>query len=431
MTYATHFDLLHDDTRASWRWILIGIFLLLTTAASVTYTPNTLDQYTAIGGATPTYDGNGNLTFDGTTTYTYDAENRLLTVSVGGTTIATYAYDALGRRKSQTVSGTTTIHVTDADNNALLDYASTGGAVQQWYAWGQDTNTLLNQVNAAAGTRATLIADSLGSIIGSLASNTGTLTKAGFQTYGVSTSTANNTFGYTGSRIAVGGLYDMRARFYSPTIGRFLSTDPIGTSGGVNLYAYVGNDPLNFTDPSGLAAENIGGFGANAAYGIARGIGDVVSVAASPFVPNRAYAMTTDPEFDNGTEGARSIRNGGSTSIIPTQAAGPMGGGSASSAANASNLSQQLTVQSAKSPFTTTGELTSNAISNSKPIPNLGPGQLNNPNIPPGFGKYTTPTYQSPSGNFQTHFYQNPATGEVNYNFDYKTIFNNPLGTTR
>ena len=235
-----------------------------TTAASVSYTPNNLDQYTAIGGATPTYDGNGNLTFDGTTTYTYDAENRLLTASVGGSTIASYAYDAMGHRKSQNLSGTTTILVTDTDNNALLDYASTGGAVQQWYAWGQDTNALLNQVNAAAGTRATLIADSLGSIVGSLASSTGALTKAGFQTYGVSTSTANNTFGYTGARIATSGLVDMRARFYSPTIGRFLSADPIGTSGGVNLYAYVGNDPLNFTDPSGLARE---GFGQGLGYG--------------------------------------------------------------------------------------------------------------------------------------------------------------------
>jgi RHS repeat-associated protein len=233
-------------------------------AASIAYTPNTLDQYTAIGGATPTYDANGNLTFDGTTTYTYDAESRLTSASQGGSPIATYTYDARGYRKSQTVGGTTTILVNDADNNALLDYGGAGGSVQRWYVWGQSVNALLGQVNTTAGTRVTLIPDIQGSIIGSLSSNTGTLTKAGFQTYGESTSTANTNFGYTGARLAIAGLYDMRARFYSPAIGRFLSTDPIGSSGGVNLYAYVGNDPLNFTDPSGLMAE---GFGQGIEYG--------------------------------------------------------------------------------------------------------------------------------------------------------------------
>src|ERR1700722_3202852 len=48
------------------------------------------------------------------------------------------------------------------------------------------------------------------------------------------------------------GLYDFRARIYSPTLGRFMQVDTIGAKGGVNLYAYVGNDPLNLIDPFGL-----------------------------------------------------------------------------------------------------------------------------------------------------------------------------------
>jgi hypothetical protein len=102
--------------------------------------------------------------------------------------------------------------------------------------------------------------------------------------------------------------------------------------------------------------------------------------------------------------------------------------GEAYGVANAPKLAEQLTMQSAKSPFTASGTLTKDALSASRPVPNLGPGQLNNSAIPSGFGKYTTETFQSPSGNFQVHFYMNPTTKEVFYGADYKTIFNNMSG---
>ena len=51
------------------------------------------------------------------------------------------------------------------------------------------------------------------------------------------------------------GLYYMRARYYDPALGRFLSEDPIGIDGGLNLYAYAGNDPTNRSDPSGLFGD--------------------------------------------------------------------------------------------------------------------------------------------------------------------------------
>ena len=60
-------------------------------------------------------------------------------------------------------------------------------------------------------------------------------------------------FGYTGrERHDRSGLYYYRNRFYSPQLGRFISQDPIGMLGGTNLYAYVGNDPVNWVDPLGL-----------------------------------------------------------------------------------------------------------------------------------------------------------------------------------
>ncbi len=223
----------------------------------MSYTAKNLDQYTAVGAVTPTYDGNGNLTFDGTFTYGYDAESRLTSVTQGGTMVATYAYDALGHRKSKTVGTTTAIYVRDPGNRALLDYNGATGAVLDWYAFGAGPNDALTQLNVAASTRTTYIPDLLGSVIGALDSGTGAITKTGYQPYGESPSTAG-TFRYTGARIdaETNGLYDFRARMYSPVLGRFLQADPIGVRGGMNLYGYVGNDPLNGKDPSGLCLED-------------------------------------------------------------------------------------------------------------------------------------------------------------------------------
>jgi RHS repeat-associated protein len=108
--------------------------------------------------------------------------------------------------------------------------------------------------------RATLLPDILGSIVASQDSSSGALTKVGYLPYGKSPSTGP--FGFTGQRLdpeiaspapEVGSLHYYRARHYSPAWGRFLQPDPIGYAGGANLYAYVGNDPLNNTDPTGLA----------------------------------------------------------------------------------------------------------------------------------------------------------------------------------
>jgi len=237
------------------------------TTGTTSYTANNLNQYTAVGGASPTYDSNGNLTFDGTVTYCYDVEGRLTRAITAGTcaspttTLGAYAFDAQGRRKSKTVSGTTTIYVTDADNREVLEYDGSSGAIQRWYAYGAGLNDVLGQMNVAASTRTTLMPDIQGSFIASMASNATTFSKVPFLPYGENSASTTGTFRYTGSRIdpevvatsQPSGIYYMRARAYSPQWGRFLQVDPVGFDGGVNLYAYVNDNPLNLADLMGTS----------------------------------------------------------------------------------------------------------------------------------------------------------------------------------
>ena len=72
----------------------------------------------------------------------------------------------------------------------------------------------------------------------------------------ITESAISNPYLFTGRRYdKATGLYYYRARYYSAELGRFLSRDPIGYKGGINLYAYVGNNPVNLIDPLGLCGE--------------------------------------------------------------------------------------------------------------------------------------------------------------------------------
>lgn len=211
---------------------------------------NSLNQYTAVGSASPTSDGNGSLTFDGTYTFSYDPENRLVSASGAGNT-ASYAFDGRGWRKLKTVNGTTTISIIDADNREVLEYDGTSGAILRWYVYALGPNAVLNQMNVGASTRSTLLPDIQGSIAASMDSGTATLSPFGYQPYG-STASAPAQFGYNGQRVdAETALYYYRARHYSPAWGRLLQADPLSYYGEMHLYAYVNNDPLNNTDPDG------------------------------------------------------------------------------------------------------------------------------------------------------------------------------------
>ncbi|MEZ4491165.1 MAG: RHS repeat-associated core domain-containing protein [Cyanobacteriota/Melainabacteria group bacterium] len=96
--------------------------------------------------------------------------------------------------------------------------------------------------------------DQLGSVVATSDTNGDMVNSYAYSPWGYCTNMAGTTFGFTGQRFdSETGLYYYKNRYFSPAIGRFLQPDPTGYDDDLNLYAYVGNSPLNFTDPLGLA----------------------------------------------------------------------------------------------------------------------------------------------------------------------------------
>ncbi len=229
-----------------------------TASTAVSYAVNSLNQYSTVGATTQGYDKDGNLTGDGTWTYEYDEENRLRKATGPHTVL--YDYDPAGRRRSKSVDGVLTYYTSDGAEE-IAEWAGSG-ALTTRYVNGTATDdhiAMLDYSGACATAPATPCRyyyhpDWHGSTV--LLSNSANAVSSSYRygPYGEDLSDAltGNPFRYTGRRLdAETGLYYYRARYYSPALGRFLQTDPIGSADDLDLYAYVKDDPLNRTDPTG------------------------------------------------------------------------------------------------------------------------------------------------------------------------------------
>ena len=214
---------------------------------NATGTPNGLNQLTQVGTKGLTHDARGNVTAFGPKSFTFSSEN-LLQTGPNGTTLS---YDPAMRLAQIASGGTTKLAYDGLDRIAEYDGSN---ALQRRYVHGPSIDEPLVWYEGSGTTdRRFLSSDERGSIISVTDGSGVVLGLNKYDEFGNPQSTNLGVWGYTGQAwLPTVGIWYYKARDYDPDLGRFLQTDPIDILGGINLYAYVGNDPINWIDPLGL-----------------------------------------------------------------------------------------------------------------------------------------------------------------------------------
>lgn len=257
----------------------------------LSYTANALNQYSSFtGSAAHTYDADGNLTFDGVWIYSWDAENRLvrmysaLAQGAGTRLELTFKYDHLHRRVQKQVanidggSPSYTKRFAYDGWSLVAEYTVSGSTLtlERSYTWGLDiartlsdaggVGALLQIVDHSSGKSFHPTYDGNGNIASLVNGSTGALaavyeySPSGEQLRAVASDTTVTSQPFRFSTKFTDdetGLIYYGRRYYSPSQGRFLGRDPIEESGGLNLYGFCGNDPINAWDVLGEYADVI------------------------------------------------------------------------------------------------------------------------------------------------------------------------------
>jgi RHS repeat-associated protein len=259
----------------------IGNRVMMTDTAVTTYTYDTADRLLNAGSTNFTWDDNGNMLSKGSITYSWDALNRLISV-VSGTQTITFTYNGDGVRVGKSVNGLNTAYVQDIGQGIPYVLAESG-SVNTNYVYGRDLIAIID----FSGTPAYYHYDAVGSAR-DLSNSAGQVTDAywydAFGSLRSSVGNSSNEFTFTGEQVDLeSGLQFLRARYYDPMTGRFISRDPMSgaemSTQTLNPYVYVENRSPNLIDPGGTTSKDsiyaYGGF-----YG-GYGIGSIDGQAAS------------------------------------------------------------------------------------------------------------------------------------------------------
>jgi RHS repeat-associated protein len=220
---------------------------------------------TSIGTDTRSYDANGNTT--GSTaagdalSYGYNGRNRLTSVRRNGSTVGAYVYNALGERVSKTVTvpaAITTRFVYDESSQLVAEY----GATNRDIVWLGNLPVATVDGAGSTSTFGYIHSDALGTPRAAADANGATIWTWAYaaNAFGEQQATSN---GFVLNLRSPGQYFDAESglnynvnRDYEAATGRYIQSDPIGLAGRLNMYAYVGNKPLGYIDPLGLAPHH-------------------------------------------------------------------------------------------------------------------------------------------------------------------------------
>ena len=236
------------------------------------HTGNRISGSTGQVTASYTYDGNGNILSDGSRNFVYNQKNQLVQVNTNGIILGEYAYDAFSRRVRKTVSGVTTLYHYDLSGKLIAETDGNGTPQRNYiYLNGEPVAVRLYAAfhYVPSPNKPFEIENSLSQpgMFFFLNDHLGTPQKIVNASGNLVWQAVYQPFGEAQIRMAIvscnlrfpgqyfdseSGLHYNWHRYYDPETGRYITADPIGLEGGVNLYSYVENSPVNLVDPSGL-----------------------------------------------------------------------------------------------------------------------------------------------------------------------------------
>jgi RHS repeat-associated protein len=355
----------------------------ITTASGTDGSNNTITQTAQVSTKGPssttlTYDSNGNMTSDGTNTYAWDAENRLIKITYPGTgNNSQFTYDGLGHCVDivETSGGTVTStkQFVWCGNRKCESRTAGGSITSQYFSFGQ----------TISGTNYFYTKDHLGSIKETTDNLANIQAQYSYDSFGRSSKLQGGLaadFQYAGYYVrSPSGLQLTVNRAYNSNAGRWINRDPVQENGGLNLFAYVNNNPISFVDP--FALRLLKGYCQKNDY--KRPEGDTGTSSGTPSGPGNSSSNSNSG--DNGSPSATGTNpTTGLPTSIPFNPTSPTAGG----------------VQTDPGPTTYPG-----------PTPGQGPGSNVNPE--PNAPIDGIPTWEVRPGR------PNPAPGSTNSRDQY------------